>query len=253
MPLTSQRPRVIGHRGARRLAIENTLESLRIALEEGADGVEFDVQRSADGELFVFHDDDLRRLCGLQGSPADWRWRDLRGLTLACPGLPRGRIPHLDEVIELLEPTAAQINAELKVDKTRGRDNGRALAEAFARRMRGVVANNWLVSSFERTALEPLPDLDGGLRLAALLQQEPCAWQGLAERELPAFPIVSVNPEWPLVAEDRVVRWHAQGWQIWTWTPNDAYTWFALMQHGVDALITDDPGALVRFLEREQA
>ena len=252
MPQPIARPRVIGHRGARRLAIENTLESLRIALEEGADGVEFDVQRSADGELFIFHDDDLRRLCGLEGCPADLRWRDLRALQLKSGDLPHGRIPHLDEVIDLLPAQKVQINAELKVDKARGRDNGRPLAEAFARRMRGVDTGDWLVSSFERMPLEVLSGMELGVRLAALVEQEPCAWQGLAAQDLAPFPLVSINPEWPLVTAERLAKWRTQGWQVWTWTANDAYTWFALMQHGVDALITDDPGGLVRFLEREQ-
>ncbi|MEZ4767737.1 MAG: glycerophosphodiester phosphodiesterase family protein [Caldilineales bacterium] len=62
-----QRPLNIGHRGARDLAPENTLTGLLAGIRAGADGVEFDVQRTRDGHLVLFHDDDLARITGVRG------------------------------------------------------------------------------------------------------------------------------------------------------------------------------------------
>jgi len=52
---------LVGHRGLSHAAPENTLASIKLAFQHGASGVEFDVQRSADGELFLLHDDTLKR------------------------------------------------------------------------------------------------------------------------------------------------------------------------------------------------
>lgn len=252
MSTTLRRPLVVGHRGARRLAIENTLEALRIAANEGADGVEFDVQLSRDGELFLFHDDDLKRLCGRDTAPTDLTWRELRALQLQAPELEPQHVAHFDEVLELLAHSALHINAEIKVDTSRGRDNGRALAEKLARALRHVDQTRWLVSSFERTPLLRLQQDGAALRLAALVERDPaCAWHDLSTGAEATVDLVAVNPEWPLVDAARMGAWQARGWQVWTWTANEPYTWHALMQHGVDAMITDDPGGLRRFLERE--
>ena len=56
---TSRRLRIYGHRGSRRRALENTPESFTAALGEGADGIETDVRRLADGALVLFHDDEI--------------------------------------------------------------------------------------------------------------------------------------------------------------------------------------------------
>ena len=64
---SGKRPLIIGHRGAKGLAPENTLPAFRAGIDAGADGVEFDVQRTVDGHLVVFHDDDLKRLAGVDG------------------------------------------------------------------------------------------------------------------------------------------------------------------------------------------
>ena len=61
------RPLNLGHRGARALAPENTLAGMAAGMAAGADGVEFDVQRKRDGHLVVFHDDDMKRICGVGG------------------------------------------------------------------------------------------------------------------------------------------------------------------------------------------
>ena len=66
--LTSDRhPTIVGHRGASGLAPENTLAAFQVAADLKIDGVEFDVQRTTDGHLIVFHDDELDRVTDGQG------------------------------------------------------------------------------------------------------------------------------------------------------------------------------------------
>ena len=93
--------RVIAHRGASIEEIENTLEAFRRAVLEGADGIEMDVRRAKSGELVVFHDDDLRRLAGLNVRAEELTLPELKEVLLRHPSDPSktGRIPALDEVL----------------------------------------------------------------------------------------------------------------------------------------------------------
>lgn len=285
-----KRIRAIGHRGARRLAIENSLESLRIAIAEGADGVEFDVQRTADGELVLFHDDDLTRLCGVSAPVSALTWRQLRLLPQRARDLSEQRVAHLDEVIELFDGKAHAVNAELKCvvpppqpNAGPARDGvGLALAEAFVRRMAAVDATSWVVSSFHRSPLARVQLAATGLRLGALVEAAAVGPEGIGDwaailegiellpllptapasrtgprRDAqgmppPAMALFSLHPEGRLVTAERLVRWRNRGWQVWPWTVNDPRQWARLAELGVDALITDDPGALARWLDRNR-
>lgn len=88
--------KIYAHRGAMLTSPENTLESLQRAKREGADGIELDVQLSADGELFIFHDDNALRVCGKDAPVAKLRWRELRELKV----FGKYAIPHLDDALE---------------------------------------------------------------------------------------------------------------------------------------------------------
>src|SRR5512138_1747669 len=119
-PRAAGRPIVHGHRGASADAPENTLAAFRLAMAQGADGVELDVWRCASGEVVVFHDDDATRIAGSPLRPKDATLAELRALDV---GAHRGeafrgeRIPLLDEVLEALP--SAVVNVELK---SKGRD-----------------------------------------------------------------------------------------------------------------------------------
>ena len=108
----------LAHRGARRVAPENTLPAFERALEMGADGCELDVQLSADGHLFVFHDIMLDRMTDGSGPATSFPLAALKEFDAgshfneAWRGTP---IPTLDEVFDTL-PDDAFVNIELKRD-----------------------------------------------------------------------------------------------------------------------------------------
>lgn len=117
--------KIYAHRGAMRTSPENTLESLQHAKLEGVDGIELDVQLSADGEPFVFHDDSALRVCGKDAPVAKMKWRELKDLKV----FGKYAIPHLDDA---LEDMAAWPGAELFLDLHQPRVD---LAEAAAKRV----------------------------------------------------------------------------------------------------------------------
>jgi len=98
---------VWGHRGASGYEKENTLAAFRLAAEQGADGVELDVQFSKDGELVVIHDEKIDRTTGGHGYVKDYSYDELCDIS-------DNQIFTLKQVYELLKPTGLTINVELK-------------------------------------------------------------------------------------------------------------------------------------------
>lgn len=101
---------IFGHRGMpSRHVQENTLLSFLQAIQAGADGVEFDVRVSKDGELVVGHDRDLTRIAGTGQTMKDLTVKELKALTLRGAG----QILTLNEITESI-PQPVQLDVEVK-------------------------------------------------------------------------------------------------------------------------------------------
>ncbi len=159
MPINSIR--MLAHRGARLNFPENTLESLRGARDEGADGIELDVQLSADGEPFMFHDDDLRRAAGRREKVAKLSWSQLKDQRV-FGGHP---IPHLDEVLEAMESwPEGQLTLDLH-------QNSLPLAETVARHVAASPARERVaILAFysQRHMLLRIRETDPSIRLSLM-------------------------------------------------------------------------------------
>lgn len=110
-------PQVIAHRGAKTYAPENTLSAFKLAKTKGASWVEFDVQLSRDGQLFVFHDDDLRRTTNGKGLARNLTMAELKELDAGSwfsPEFANERIPTLQETIDCLVENKLHANLEIK-------------------------------------------------------------------------------------------------------------------------------------------
>jgi glycerophosphoryl diester phosphodiesterase len=110
------RPLIIGHRGASRDAPENTLESFRLAWDQGADGIEADFRLSADGRIVCMHDETTSRTTGVELKIADTTCAELRHLDAGLWKAPKWSgaiIPTLDEVLAAL-PDNSWFFIELK-------------------------------------------------------------------------------------------------------------------------------------------
>lgn len=106
-----------GHRGSYDYAPENTLKSFEIAAEQGANGVEFDVQLTSDGVLVVCHDENTGRTSDKSVMIREFPFEFLRTLNFNKRGIAKPKfmqIPTLQEILELLKPTNLKINIELK-------------------------------------------------------------------------------------------------------------------------------------------
>jgi len=245
------RPLVLGHRGASADYPENTLLAFRKAMEEGADGVELDVMRCATGEVVVVHDDDLGRVTGQKPSTGLLVRRaalaDLRGFDIGAGQ----RVPLLSEVLEELGKVAL-INVELKPPEVkRARDYAKllpddGLAEATAQVLAraGRPPGKTLVSSFDPFSLRRFHQSAGrDIPLGLLFHRD----QALPLREAwPAclLPISAVHPDVALVDAVSMRTWRQKGYAVHVWTVDDPREVAALRALGVDALITNRPGAV---------
>jgi glycerophosphoryl diester phosphodiesterase len=242
---------VIGHRGNRAHAPENTLVSFREAVRLGVDAVEFDLRVSRDGVLVVMHDQTLDRTTDGRG-PVEMRTvAELRRLDAGAkftrdggytfPWRGRGAtVPTFDEIIESL-PRELPCIIELKTP------GATELVRGAIRRH--DIANRVLVAGFDPDATRPLrgagfalgastPDV-AKLLLSALLRQRlgPQLFQALC-----------IPPRWHGIPVPIPVLAHAlrgSGTGIHVWTINDPAYALRLWGKGVQGIISDDPGLML--------
>jgi glycerophosphoryl diester phosphodiesterase len=216
----------IGHRGACGHEPENTLRSIRRALELGAHGVEIDV-RLVHGELLVMHDATLDRTTNGRGPLARKSLAVLRTLDAG-----KGeRIPTLREVFETVQQRAF-INIELKGRKTAGPVC--AVIHEYVRQ-HGWRYEDFLVSSFHRAELRAIHDRQIPI---GLLLTRPTRLYGLSARRVHAC---TVNPAARYVTAPFVADAHQRGLRVFPYTANDPEQIVRLREMGVDGVFTDFP------------
>jgi len=241
---------VIGHRGAATLCPENTLRSVIVARDVGALMIELDVQQSTDGELFVFHDDTLARLCGEEAAVASLSWGDLATKIVGSwQGEPL-TIPRLTEIFTRLRRSVFY-NIEVKTDTVQypgieARLTALVAAENLVERV--------LISSFYHESLRLVRQSDSRLSLGLLLNREQAKRLGsptaivARARELSCF---SVHPDFRVLRQwpDLVVACHTASLRVFPWTIDDPQDWQVRVNElHVDGIITNDPGRLYDWL-----
>jgi glycerophosphoryl diester phosphodiesterase len=209
------------------------------AMAAGARGIELDVRLCRSGELVVFHDEDLSRLCGDTRAVADLSWSELR--TLRVGGEP---IPRLHQV--LAEWPQAIINIELKRHPM---SHALALVQACAQHVEDARAlRRVVVSSFDPRLLLMLRVLEPNLARGLLFARE----QGLPLRRgwlARALAPAAVHPEEVLITPRRMRHWRKRGYRVHTWTVDDPARIVELAAIGVHAIICNDPAAAIAALE----
>lgn len=233
--------RILGHRGASADAPENTLAAFRLALAQGADGVELDVWRCASGEVVVAHDEDLARVGGSPLRIPETPLARLREVDVGAWKGPRWRgerLPLLAEVLEALP--GAFVNVELK--SRGGRDLALAGAAAGVLRRAGV-ADRVIVSSFDWRLL-------AAFRLAApelavgLLVEEGRLWRLWTALAIRSLRPAAIHPAASLASDARVAAWRARGLDVNVWTVDDPAEAARLARAGATAIIANAPGRL---------
>lgn len=235
LPHAEGRPLVLAHRGASAIAHENTIEAFRVAANAGADGVELDLRLTADDVMVVHHDPQI------DGFGPIWSasFSDLRAA--------RPHVPTLDDAYEACGQML--VNIEIKNDPAeRGFDPTYRVAELLAAWIAVNEAHNRvLVSSFDRDTIGAVKEHSPAIQTGQLVARG------------------AIIPEWMESAVDDGHEWilphrrylkrgpgiidaaHQAGLRIGVWTVDSARWLRRFAEDGVDAVVTNDPGAALRI------
>lgn len=225
-------PRIYGHRGTRGAGKppENTLAALRLALAQGAGGIELDVRPCKGGEVVVLHDPDLRRVAGVALRAEDATLAELRAHDLGGGE----RVPTLDEALALVleHDDDVRLNIELKPDVPDASALVAAVAARVGARRAGERARI-VISSFSAAICAAMHRLRPELAVAFLYERAEDAAQRPAGVSI-------VHPHHALLDAQAIAELHARGFLVNTWTVNDPARAAQLAAAGVDGIITDD-------------
>ncbi|MFZ2739530.1 MAG: glycerophosphodiester phosphodiesterase [Burkholderiaceae bacterium] len=236
-------PRWIAHRGAGKLAPENTLAAFRLGAAYGYRMFECDVKLSADGVPFLLHDNGLNRSTDARSRwgeadcrlAADHPWDKLSQLdagswhSQAFVGEP---LPSLSDIAEFCLAHEHFLNLEIKPSPGLEHHTGEVVAHHSARLWQGAAVPP-LLTSFQLESLQgarnAAKELPRGLLLDSL-------WAGWLEAALGLGCVAVVCPVWDSVS---VRQAHRAGLRCLSYTINDQEQAQRLLELGVDAIITD--------------
>jgi glycerophosphoryl diester phosphodiesterase len=246
MKTTINIPQIIGHRGAKANAPENTLVSIGKAHEEGASWVEFDVKLTSEGVPILIHDATLERTTSGQGEVCNRSLEDIRRLDAGRwfgPAFAGERVPTLAETLDFMAARSMGFNLEVKPCPGRARET----AEAAAR----MVKERWpsdcpapIFSSFSLESLDAVRKAAPDIALGYLGEKLPVDWRVKAE----ALHCASIHPNHRHLTREQVREIKAAGYTLLAWTINESGRGRDLLSWGVDSLITDCPGDLAAGL-----
>jgi glycerophosphoryl diester phosphodiesterase len=231
-------PRMAAHRGAGKVAPENTLAAFREGYARGYRMIECDVKLSADGVAFLLHDATLERTTNGRGRADALAWRELAQLDAGGWHSPRYAgepLPTLAGVARWCRANGVMLNIEIKPTPGRERETGAAVA-LDARTLWRDADVQPLLSSFSEDALDAARSAVPELPRAWLSEELPNDW---LERVL-GLECVAVDLKHTLLTPDLVARARDLGLRVATWTVNDAARVADLLAWGVDSVITDE-------------
>lgn len=231
------RPALIGHRGVRGAAPENTMAAFEEAVRQGVDGVELDVRLCRTGEIVVAHDPGLERVSGGADDRlvADLSFAELRRVDVGGGE----RAPLLSEVLSFARERRLAVNVEVKYDVP----DKPALVMAVARLLRGWdPAHPVLVSSFHPAMIAGFRPLLPKLPTALIVHRS--TWTEAALGIASALGVDAVHLERVLASPRRVRGLRAAGYLVNVWTVNSASEALDLRAIGVTGLTSDVPGEL---------
>jgi len=229
--------KIYGHRGAAGYVTENTIASMRKAMELAVDGIEFDVRVAADGVPVVIHDETLDRTTNAQGNVSSYSAAELASQT-TTEGTANEFVPTLMQVLQAIGSEIA-INVELKefaaVDPTRT-----VLIAAIEQQV--IHSEQVLITSFDLDAITKYRSISKtdnsrlGIGLLTKGLPDESYWT-LAEQ----LEAISVNIDLGSVDSDFVRKAHERGLLVMVYTVNAPEDAQRMRDLNVDAIFSDFP------------
>jgi glycerophosphoryl diester phosphodiesterase len=233
----------VGHRGASYLAPENTLASIQLAWDLGADGAECDVFLTSDKKLVVFHDKNTKKLTGENYTIKDASWEQLKPLVV----IPResNRPEYDNETIPLLEDVLATIPEDrmLVIEIKTGTE--------ILPFLQAVIEKHWKSGNISFIAF----DFETIKQTKVLYPDIPCYYLSMFKPDFNKHfdaaveaNLDGVDLRHTIIDAKLMDRCKSAGLDVWCWTVNDPETARKMYDLGVSALTTDRPAWLKNSL-----
>lgn len=229
--------KIFAHRGASGYAPENTLEAFALAMEQGADGIELDVQMTRDGELVVIHDETVDRVSDGTGEVRSYTLEELKKLRVSnhMEQYPDVRIPTLREVLELVNPGTMEVNIELKTGIFWYPEIEKKVLELVQEE---GMENRVIYSSFNHYSIQKIRELSPEAETAYLFGDVILHVEEYASKT----GVKGLHPAlYHVKMADFMKEYQASGLAVRVWTVNDEQQIEELIRQGADAVITNYP------------
>lgn len=231
-------PRLCAHRGAGKLAPENTLTAMRVGHAHGYSMFEFDVKLAADNVAFLLHDATLDRTTSGRGRADALPWRELSRLDAGgwhSAKYAGEMIPTFAAIARWARAHGVFCNVEIKPMPGRERETGAAIALDAAQLWRDAEVPP-LMSSFKEAALEGAREAVPALPRALLIEDAlPGGWLDRLAR----LDCVALDIDHELLTPEIVATAQRHGYCVCCYTPNAPERVAELGAWGVDTIITD--------------
>lgn len=241
--------KIFAHRGASGYAPENTLEAFALAIEQGADGIELDVQLSKDGIPVVIHDETLDRVTQKNGYVKDYTLKELKELTVLATKFPEyavSKIPTLEEVLDAVKASGIQVNIELKTGIFWYPDIEQKVADIVEKT---GMQNQVIYSSFNHYSVQKMKEIVPEAETAYLysdviLDVENYAKMTKVDGLHPAVYHVKMS--------DFLKKYLKSGLNIRVWTVNQEVDMEQLISANITAVITNYPDLALKIREKSE-
>lgn len=230
-------PLWIAHRGAGKLAPENTLAAFRCGAAHGYRAFECDVKLSQDGVPFLLHDDTLDRTTPARGIAGQKTWQELSQLDAGSwhsRAYAGEALPTMQAISQFVQHNGFALNVEIKPTPGQELVTGQAVAAA-ALRLWPAGSHPLLFSSFKPEALNGAQQIAPDIPRALLLDELWPGWWDVAQ----ALGCMGVVTNYKVMDAALLARLHAAQWRGVCYTVNDAQEVKRLLDLGIDGLITD--------------
>lgn len=241
-------PKVIGHRGAKAYAPENTLESIETAASLGVQWVELDVKLTRDGVPIIFHDEELGRTTNGSGLVAQTDYEDIKQLEAGswyAESFAGVKIPTLEEAVDVILKHDLGFNLEIKPCPGREKETAEVALDQLSQFWEDP--SKLLISSFQYVSLEAAMDLAPDFARGLLIDHDrpmPENWKDMAEY----LDATTLNLGFRLV--DRQIADEVMDLEmpLLVYTVNDPMQARALQKLGVDCFFSDNPDVILENL-----
>lgn len=254
--MTFEKPLIIAHRGASALAPENTRAAFRRAVDDQADGIEFDVRLAKDGVPIVIHDANLRRLARIETRVADLTAEELSRIdvgtwfnrarpTRADEKFSVETVPTLADTFDLLRDFRGLLYVELK-----GSDS---MLPALAAKVCELIRqtnriSDIIIKSFKLKAFETVKEILPEAKTAALFEPKILTILGKKRRildEARRCGADEISLHYTLATKSFVRRARENNLQTVIWTADNPIWVKRAIDYGIKAIITNDPAKLL--------